>query len=124
MTKKRQSVGKWGERVAENYLKAKGYRIRSRNVRTPHGEIDLIAEFDQLDQLTVVFVEVKTRTTGLYGPPEEAVNARKINHLKAAIEYYMQENPSDTNWRLDVIAIEQLKQDDPVITHFENAITV
>ena len=121
---KRQSLGKWGERVAENFLASKGYTIISRNFRTPYGEIDLIAEAGSPDDRMIVFCEVKTRTTKSFGPPEEAVNSRKIAHFMSAAQYYMQQNPSDVSWRLDVIAVEQITPGrDPEIIHFENAIS-
>ncbi len=50
-----QKVGQWGEQAAANYLSAKGYEIKARNVRTPYGEIDLIARKDGF----TIFVEVK-----------------------------------------------------------------
>ena len=51
-------LGKEGERIAEQYLKQKGYRLVERNYRCAAGELDLIV----LDRRVVVFVEVKTRT--------------------------------------------------------------
>jgi putative endonuclease len=65
----RQKIGKWGEAAAARYLEARGYRILQHNVRTPYGEIDLIAS----QESRVVFVEVKTRTSLSYGLPEAAV---------------------------------------------------
>lgn len=121
---KRQSIGKWGEQTAENYLRAQGYHIISRNVRTPYGEIDLIANLTHGENQTIIFVEVKTRTTTLFGPPEAAVDAKKKSHLLPSIQHYMQENPSNADWRIDVIAIENFYSgEEPIITHFENAIT-
>ena len=54
-----QRVGQWGEQAAADYLSAKGYEIMARNVRTPYGEIDLIAQKDGF----TIFVEVKARTS-------------------------------------------------------------
>ena len=54
----KQLLGKEGERIAEEYLKKKGYRLVERNYRCAAGELDLIV----LDRRVVVFVEVKTRT--------------------------------------------------------------
>jgi putative endonuclease len=51
--------GRWAERWAALWLVAKGYRVLARNLRTPFGEIDLVARRGRV----VALVEVKTRTT-------------------------------------------------------------
>jgi putative endonuclease len=56
----RRALGRRGEELADAHLRAKGFRTLARNVRTRHGEIDLIA----LDGRTLVFAEVKTRRIG------------------------------------------------------------
>jgi putative endonuclease len=66
-------LGSKGEDLAVRFLEKKGYRILSRNFRTPVGEIDVIAE----DRNTLVFIEVKTRTDDSFGHPFEAVTFRK-----------------------------------------------
>ena len=119
---KRQALGKWGENLAAEYLSSHGYSIKYRNFRTPYGEIDLIAELQQGDLKTIIFVEVKTRTTRTYGPPEDAVNTRKRSHLLSAAQHYMQNQPDESNWRIDVIAIEKYPANEsPELFHFENA---
>jgi putative endonuclease len=127
-----RSKGQQGENVAAGYLEKQGYEIIARNVRTPFGEIDLIAQknsmtsiFDTETEKTIVFVEVKSRTTRTFGPPEEAITPRKQAHLLASIHYYIQQNPQpNANWRLDIIAVEKYhsKQDYRVV-HFENALS-
>lgn len=72
-----QSVGKKGEIIAAAYLRRMGYEILALNYRAGRGEIDIIAQFDG----TMVFVEVKTRTTGNFGFPEEAVTQKKADKL-------------------------------------------
>jgi putative endonuclease len=125
----KQSTGRWGEQAAASYLEEKGFRVLARNFRTPYGEIDLIVEDDHPGASesgkAIIFVEVKTRTTRTFGPPEQAVTPRKQAHLLASIAYYMQQNPqSDATWRLDVIAVENYKPDQPpTIVHFENALS-
>lgn len=116
---KRQSTGQWGEATAARYLVQKGYQIIERNVRTPYGEIDIVARQDQ----AVVFVEVKTRTSRKFGAPEVSVSARKQAHMIACAESYRQSHPLlDGEWRIDVIAIERQVDTSPRIVHFENAI--
>ncbi len=123
----RQDLGKWGENAAADYLAAKGYEILERNVRTPYGEIDLIALLpgkSPVEGDTMTFIEVKTRATSSFGNPEESVNSHKQAHMLASAQYYMQEHPEyDGDWRFDVIAIKLLNPGKPPeITHFENAI--
>ena len=111
-----QRVGKWGEQAASGYLKERGYEIVAANVRTPYGEIDLIAKKDDF----LVFVEVKARTSKTFGPPEVAVTPRKQRHMLDCAGHYAQQNSID-HWQIDVIAVEQV-EGRPEITHFENAV--
>jgi len=73
MISSNRSVGLWGEAVASEYLANNGYSILERNARTPHGEIDLVAR----QGIVTVFVEVKTRTSNRFGPPEAAITKKK-----------------------------------------------
>jgi putative endonuclease len=130
MTSSRQLLGKWGESLAADYLLNLGYVVLERNVRTPYGEIDLIARlveestFPAETVQVTVFVEVKTRSTQTFGLPEESVTARKRQHMIAAAQSYLQDHPDlGEIWRIDVIAIQQLQPDKPpTIHHFENAV--
>jgi len=76
-------------------------------------------------RLIIVFVEVKTRRTTSFGLPEEAITARKRQHLLAAAQAYLLAHPElDGDLRLDVIAIQGSPSGNPpLITHFENAIS-
>ena len=121
MISSNRSVGLWGEAVASEYLTNKGYTILDRNARTPHGEIDLVAR-----QGTVtVFVEVKTRTSNRFGPPEAAITPKKRAHMVAACQAYLQVHPElDGDCRLDVIAIEHDRSKKATsVVHFENAVS-
>ena len=109
-----QRLGRWGEDLAAKYLAARGYEIVDRNVRTPYGEIDIVARMDS----RMSFVEVKARRTKRFGPPEVAVNPRKLRHMISSAESYAQENDLE-NWQIDVIAIEGQGADHH-LTHFEN----
>ncbi|MDD5370302.1 MAG: YraN family protein, partial [Anaerolineaceae bacterium] len=98
----KQQLGRWGERVAESHLLAQGYTILERNERTPYGEIDLIANLGD----TLVFIEVKTRATDVYGDPEVSVTPQKQIHLLHSIQSFLQAHPEQQGeWRVDVIAI-------------------
>ena len=126
MSKTRQDLGRWGENLAAEYLIELGFIIAARNVRTPYGEIDLIAQQTSntsKNETTTVFVEVKTRTTQSFGYPEEAITPRKRENLISAVQHYLQEHPDlEGYWRIDVIAIEQYPNRSPIINHFENAL--
>ena len=118
-----QYIGRWGETVAAYYLESRGYQVLERNVRTPHGEIDLIARQEKIGGL--VFVEVKTRTNDAFGLPEEAVDTKKLDHLFLAAEAYLSTHPEQAAlpWRIDVIAIQGKpgeKVENVGIEHFEN----
>ena len=99
----RRRLGTAYEARAADYLRQRGYRIVARNFRTREGEIDLIARGDGY----LCFVEVKYRTDGGCGAPEEAVDARKQRRICRAAQYYMLRNgyQTDTPCRFDVIAI-------------------
>ncbi len=112
-----QSVGRWGEQAAADYLCQRGYEIAGRNVRTPYGEIDLVVEKDG----QTIFVEVKARTGTALGPPEVAVTPRKQAHMLACAGYYAQQKEID-HWQIDVIAVQRLKGKTEIV-HFENAIS-
>jgi putative endonuclease len=108
-------IGRWGENAAADYLSTRGFELVAANVRTPYGEIDLIARRGDI----TIFIEVKARTSSRFGPPEEAVNARKLQHMLRAAEHYAAENGID-HWQIDVIAVEGRPGVKPRLTHFEN----
>ena len=113
------SLGGRGERAAERFLKQRKYKIVGRQMRNSMGEIDLIAVLDR----TVVFVEVKTRSSDLRGSPSEAVDDAKQKRIsKAALAYLKRHHMLEYRCRFDVIAITWPEcQKKPVVTHFENA---
>ena len=97
-----QAAGKIGEDLAVLFLKKHGYKILE---RIRGGEIDIIA----VDDDTLVYVEVKTRTSQIFGSPEEAVTPRKIKFLIRAAKFYRanRKNLGLPNLeRIDVVAIE------------------
>lgn len=88
MTLYKKSVGSIGENIASDYLKSNGFEILYKNFRSKYGEIDIIAEKND----KIHFVEVKTRSSLSKGAPYEAVNYRKIQHLKLAAYYFIKQN--------------------------------
>lgn len=103
MTSGNKILGNRGEDTAAGHLERLGYEILGRNVRTPCGELDLIARREG----STVFLEVKTRRSRTHGLPEEAVTPRKKARLLAAAQYYLQQRGMiETPWRIDVVAVE------------------
>jgi putative endonuclease len=97
-----QRIGKWGEQTAAEYLISRGYQILAVNHRTPFGELDLVT----LEGGMLVFIEVKTRTSGALGYPEGSVTPTKQAHITNAALYYMANTDrSEVDWRVDVVAI-------------------
>ena len=120
MSKYQKQLGKWGEELAERYLNEQGVSIIARNVFTPHGELDLVGK----ENSSLIFFEVKTRTTLTFGYPEVSVNYRKQTHLVNSALFYMQNHPEAVgNWRIDVISIQKSKNEEqPCIDWFKNAV--
>jgi len=109
-------LGKKGELVARKFLEEKGLTIVEANWRFERDEIDLIAQDGKL----LVIVEVKTRSTDFFGPPEEAVNQRKEAFLIRATESYLDQNNLDCEVRFDIVAI-VLNDRQCVVNHIEGA---
>ena len=99
----RQEVGKLGEKLAQKFLKKRGYHIRETNFRCREGEIDIIAR--QGDYL--VFVEVRTKSNLDFGTPEESITqAKKEKLIASALTYVNTHQNLLSLWRIDVVAIE------------------
>ena len=104
MSRYQKNLGDFGEKIAADYLIRQGYQIECENFRCQRGEIDLIASFNNL----IVFVEVKTRSSEIYGRPAEAVTLTKRKHMRKSAEFYLYEKriePSSRELRFDVIEI-------------------
>ncbi len=99
----RQETGKLGEKLAQKFLKKKGYRILETDFRCRMGEIDIVAQ--QKDYL--VFVEVRTKSSLDFGTPEESITQSKKGKLIAsALSYINTHQNLPPLWRIDVVAIE------------------
>lgn len=111
------ALGRQGEDIAAVYLQQLGYEILARNYRCRHGELDIICKKKHL----LIFVEVKTRRSDLFGSPEEAITKSKIAHIKKTALYYMAENKTGCKeLRFDVVTI-MMKARQPDINHIEAA---
>jgi putative endonuclease len=99
----RKSTGILGEELAKHLLNERGYSIIERNYRTREGEIDLVATKDDF----LVFVEVRTKRSRLFGTPEESITVKKMEHLRAAANKYRDTHDNlPSSWRIDVVCIE------------------
>ncbi|MBR5159592.1 MAG: YraN family protein [Bacteroidaceae bacterium] len=98
---KHNILGKEGENYAADYLDEQGYEILDRNWMCGHKDLDIVASKEG----TLVFVEVKTRSTMDWGDPEEAVNEKKIRNLVHAADAYIRYNRLDMDVRFDIISI-------------------
>lgn len=117
----RHQFGRAGEAWAEQFLLAKGYRILERNLRTPLGELDLVAE----DSGVVVFVEVKARQTEAFGGALLAVDRRKRAKLvRLASQYLAQRHWSERPCRFDVVLVQGTPSARGRIEHLQNAFEV
>jgi putative endonuclease len=99
-----KASGRRGEDLAHRFLRKRGYIIVARNYRLSSGdaEADLIAR----DGEDLVIVEVKTRATDEFGPPEQAVNPEKRRHLmRVAREYARKTNTPWEHMRFDIVSI-------------------
>ncbi len=113
----KKEIGNFGEKIAEQYLKQKGYIILDKNFECRQGEIDIIA----LDKKEVVFVEVKTRRSNKYGTPSEAVNKIKQKHMLQTIKYYLYiRNLTEEFIRIDVIEV-YIKDNEYKVNHIKQA---
>jgi putative endonuclease len=100
---RRQKLGRAGESMARQHLQKQGYRILEQNYRTRLGEIDLIARHRD----TLVFVEVKTRSSDRYGGPRFAVPPAKQKKLSTlALGYLKKTRQMDCKARFDVVLIQ------------------
>ncbi|TWT30827.1 YraN family protein [Blastopirellula retiformator] len=117
--RKPQSLGARGEAAAARFLRRLGYKIIARSDRSKLGEIDIVA----VDGRTVVFVEVKTRTTSDSAHPADAVDAVKQAKLtRLGLSYLRRHNLLECKARFDVVAITWPDdQRQPTIDHIQNA---
>jgi putative endonuclease len=115
----KDAVGRFGEQLAVDSLMADGLTIIERNWRCGDGELDVIASEGD----TLVFVEVKTRSSVAFGDPAEAVAPPKAARVRRLAVRWLVEHP-DPYWpqlRFDVVAIVRRGADGPVVRHLRGA---
>jgi putative endonuclease len=118
MTKARQAVGAYGERLASRYLEDQGMVILARNWRCADGEIDLILA----DGQDVVFCEVKTRRSNVFGAPAEAVGPIKVQRLRRLAARWLAESRMGAREaRFDVVEVRPQPRGAALIDHIRAA---
>jgi putative endonuclease len=117
MTTGAQALGELGERIAEGWLRRKGWTVLGRRFRNGHRDIDLVAR----DGEAVVFVEVKARRRGDRGDPVEGVGWRKRRQLERSAAVWVDRfgRPGES-YRFDVIGV-LVDGDRARVRHLENA---
>jgi len=117
----KNTLGKQGEILAKEYFLSKNYVLIAENYRYERAETDLI--FEDKNNKTLIFVEVKTRRTKTYGEPEESITKIKAEQLIKSAEGFLFEHSEYENYekRIDVFTIffDKNKQ---IFNHIENAI--
>ena len=102
MTVGRRRYGRWGEDRAAAWYAERGWDVLDRNWRGANGELDLVLGRDG----TVVFCEVKTRSSTAYGAPAEAVDRRKQQRIRTlAVEWLRQHHEPAETLRFDVASV-------------------
>lgn len=100
---KTRATGQLGEKLAQDFLKGRGYRIIDTNYRTSDGEVDIIVSKDGV----LVLVEVRAKSSRTFGSPEESVTQRKKQKLVLVAQNYIQTHDiQESSWRIDFIAVE------------------
>jgi putative endonuclease len=118
MTKVRQAVGAYGERLASRHLEEKGLVILARNWRCDDGEIDLVLA----DGEDVVICEVKTRRSSVFGTPAEAVGPIKVQRLRRLAARWLAESRMQAREvRFDVVEVRPQQRGAALIEHIRAA---
>jgi putative endonuclease len=113
------ALGPWGEQVAAHFLRRNGYRVLARNFRARHGgEVDIVARHKPT--ATLCFIEVKTRSSDLFGRPSRAVDAKKERLIvRGALSWLRLLDRHDIAFRFDIVEV--LAENPPRVHLVENA---
>lgn len=125
----RDDVGRRGESLAAEHLRAEDWTIRDRNVEWNIGELDIVASrperLGDREVEVIAFVEVKTRRSSGAGiPPEANVTRRKRSKLATLGKLYLDRHDlHDASARFDIVAV-RLDTDPPEVSHYPAAFDV
>lgn len=113
-------LGQWGEALAAEELRRRGWRILAHGYRCRFGEIDLIA----VNREYIAFVEVKLRKSAAYGAARDFVSQKKQERLRVTAQLYLSQNPTELQPRFDVAEIyapQGMETGQPTVEILENA---
>ena len=113
-------LGRAGEDAAAEYFRARGYVVRARGYRHGRAEVDLVVQHGAGPTGLLVFVEVKTRSSGQFGAPETFVSGRKKELFRLAATQLQEELDWRGDIRFDIVALTLLSQGFR-LEHFEDA---
>lgn len=116
----RKLLGRWGEALAAEELRCRGYRVVAAGWHCRFGEIDLIAENGSF----LSFTEVKLRRDAAVAQAREFVDRRKQDRLRTSAQLYLAENPTRLQPRFDVMEVyapEGMQTKRPKLIFLENA---
>lgn len=97
--------GAFGEQIASKYLEKIGHKIIETNWTCRWGELDIISTYNT----SLIFTEVKYRTSFAFGYPSEALTYKKKSSLHRSINIYLIENSHSTSWEFWVICLVGVK---------------
>ena len=117
MDAKHIEIGKNGEQLAKKYLEEQGYIILEMNWRFKRSEIDIIAK----DNETLVFIEVKTRSSALFSQPEDFVSQKKEELMAVGASAFMEQTNHEWEIRFDIITVLLKPNKAPQIQHLIDA---
>jgi putative endonuclease len=124
MSHAKQELGRRGERIAEEWLVQRGWRVVERRFRSGHRDIDLVVERGGDEGRLIAFVEVKTRVSAAYGGPLGAVHWRKQREMaRVARDWMSRQRTAGYNFRFDVVGV-LYGSGQPEVVHVENAFQV
>lgn len=125
MTLQTNDLGKLGELIVERWLVSQGWGILHRRFRTGHRDIDLVTTAPaETSTRTVVFVEIKTRSSSLCGGPLSAVGWKKQRELRRSANIWIDRmGQRGDEYRFDVVGV-LIGPAKPDIQHIENAFLV
>ena len=124
MLNSRQLLGLRGERIAEEWLVQKGWRVVERRFRSGHRDIDLVVTRSGAEGRLIAFVEVKTRVSSGYGGPLGAVHWKKQREMAhAARDWMSKRREAGDTFRFDVVGV-LFGSPVPQVVHIENAFRV
>lgn len=117
----RNALAKWGEKRAQKFLKKQGCTTLAQNYLCKTGELDLVmADHDG----TIVFVEVKTRSTEDFAEPEDSITYSKKQRMSRAAQYFLNAHKIENRpCRFDVVTIKIDQMGRETVKHYKNAFT-